>query len=1264
MSGVEIRVRANAAQAQREIRKTGNTLKGLETQAAQITKTFQRMAIGLTAVFAGGGITKGINNAADAMIGLNNRVKLVTKDAITTQKTVKDLFDIAARSGGSIDAAAETFNRFGLALRGSGKSVDQLLVVTEAVQKAAIISGSGAESAKAAIIQLGQGLASGQLRGQELNSVLEQMPRLAQAIAEGMDIPFGKLRENAAEGKITAEAVFQALIDGAVKIDEEFATLQFTTADLATVMKNELTRAVSEFDKVTGFSEDFKSGILLLTGVFRFLGQNIERWSILTQLSFLIVESQAKDFFRGLLDLFRGDFDAAGLGKRLGESIRTAFADAKNFGIQKVELALDFSVKKYDLIKSMFPDGTAGIYSTLLTFKENIVKIFKTMWKAIVGDSWWTSIFLTGHSQSTEGTIGNTSGWGKGLNAASAYISSWSSSIVGFFEGLHFEALDAWQLLVTDIESQGFKATASQRLVAPLKDAFDDALYEMATAYNVFALSPAGMKISLPTTAELEESWNNTLDRMETSFDNVIEALKKQPIVIGTTVAFESITDNLAEITKGIEDFFSENSAELTTAVSIGMAAALNKGLRTSLVRAAIPAGLLAAIGGLGQNQDFLNAVGNTARAWGETFKNLISGDGDVLDNILEGLTNVFSEIGTGFVDGLFGEDFESAFVDSAATALSAALVALAVAPGLVAGTVRFAGDLAGMLIDKKKLSAGMSTAIGSATSGLAGKIKSNAVGLGAGLIGGFAGAELGSSVAESLGLEDDGLFALGIEMGFAITLGMAAQMASAAAVTKIVAAVRGMALAASMNTALMGAGFSLGKSLQVGIVSGIKGGFVAALVAAVSLAVTDSAQKISTSAFNKIGQIATGKTAEQQASDRLGDEITTGDLTQIAVGQIVLEDLPTSDIERLAAEIGGVSRYAVEIPSTIGGLLTATSDFEAAVDKLTKEIARRGLAIPVSPDQNDRSLGFWATGGYVTGAGTGTSDEIPAMLSNGEYVIKAAAVDRIGKTKLDLMNQGILPRFAKGGIVGRAEREIKDSFARGDTALAMEIIGLVDQLGRLDEVTADLTDEMTAAVKAVAKNAAETKAAEDRDKGIEDLKQAFNNRLAESISGVLHGGSWKDALHGLLDSVTSNIINNFSQGLAESITKDLSFPKIFDGLSGIFNLGGSAGGGFGGILGSIAGFFGLGLNQGGIVPNTTYSQVGKDSVPAMLTPGEVVLSKNDVSRMDNNKGSTQSFNINITGDVSRQTRQEIVKMIPQITSGVNSQNKEANYRR
>lgn len=75
-------------------------------------------------------------------------------------------------------------------------------------------------------------------------------------------------------------------------------------------------------------------------------------------------------------------------------------------------------------------------------------------------------------------------------------------------------------------------------------------------------------------------------------------------------------------------------------------------------------------------------------------------------------------------------------------------------------------------------------------------------------------------------------------------------------------------------------------------------------------------------------------------------------------------------------------------------------------------------------------SLGF-AEGGYIRGPGSGTSDSIPARLSNGEFVIKAASVNKFGKGFFDMLNSGEMPAFAKGGLVARQPRVVP-GFATG----------------------------------------------------------------------------------------------------------------------------------------------------------------------------------------------------------------------------------------
>ena len=78
------------------------------------------------------------------------------------------------------------------------------------------------------------------------------------------------------------------------------------------------------------------------------------------------------------------------------------------------------------------------------------------------------------------------------------------------------------------------------------------------------------------------------------------------------------------------------------------------------------------------------------------------------------------------------------------------------------------------------------------------------------------------------------------------------------------------------------------------------------------------------------------------------------------------------------------------------------------------------------------------ATGGYISGPGTGTSDSIPAMLSNGEYVLRSAAVDRIGLGTLNAMNAGAIPHFADGGSV---DDTIAANAGVGNVALSISAV-------------------------------------------------------------------------------------------------------------------------------------------------------------------------------------------------------------------------------
>lgn len=212
-------------------------------------------ALGLlaTAYAAIAGGSKFIQMADEVKL-LDARLKLASR---TTEEYVRAqglLFDLAQRTRSSLGETINLYSRLAQATKEAGVSQDELVRVTETINKAVQLSGASAEAANAALIQLGQGIASGTLRGEELNSVLEQTPRLAQAIAEGMGITVGELRKYGQEGKLSGEQVLKALENQGAKIDAEFSQLPVTVGQAMTMVGNSVMRAAGEIDGATGLT--------------------------------------------------------------------------------------------------------------------------------------------------------------------------------------------------------------------------------------------------------------------------------------------------------------------------------------------------------------------------------------------------------------------------------------------------------------------------------------------------------------------------------------------------------------------------------------------------------------------------------------------------------------------------------------------------------------------------------------------------------------------------------------------------------------------------------------------------------------------------------------------------------------------------------------------------------------------------------------------------------------------------------------------------
>ena len=230
---------------------------------AQLNQRLQstgRIVAGLAASLGAGLSIAGLVRASDEAATISARLKLATGNAQQLATAQKAVFDLAQRTRTSLLATVDLYARIERSTRDLKVNQATILQLTETINQAAQISGGGA-GAEAALFQLSQGLASGTLRGEELNSVLEQTPRLAQAIADGMNIPIGKLRQIAQDGKLTSEAVLRALLSQSATLQKEFAEFPPTIASGFTAIRNAFVQYLQTSSQAGTAARDFAEAL-------------------------------------------------------------------------------------------------------------------------------------------------------------------------------------------------------------------------------------------------------------------------------------------------------------------------------------------------------------------------------------------------------------------------------------------------------------------------------------------------------------------------------------------------------------------------------------------------------------------------------------------------------------------------------------------------------------------------------------------------------------------------------------------------------------------------------------------------------------------------------------------------------------------------------------------------------------------------------------------------------------------------------------------
>lgn len=252
------------AKAKQFSERTTQYLNNIEKAANTINKTTSRTFWAGIVSSGGSYLSSGISDVikyADSYTELQNRIRLVTNSQTAMVAATESVFDISLKTNQAVGATAQIYQRFAQNADRLNLSQLQVSELTETVAKSVAISGASAGAAEAALMQFGQALGSAELRGDELNSVIEQTPGLADAIAKGLGTTTGELKNLAKAGKLDIHTVIQALVKARDTVDNDFNKRVKTLSMSFTNLETSITKFSGEANSALGVTQKLATGV-------------------------------------------------------------------------------------------------------------------------------------------------------------------------------------------------------------------------------------------------------------------------------------------------------------------------------------------------------------------------------------------------------------------------------------------------------------------------------------------------------------------------------------------------------------------------------------------------------------------------------------------------------------------------------------------------------------------------------------------------------------------------------------------------------------------------------------------------------------------------------------------------------------------------------------------------------------------------------------------------------------------------------------------
>lgn len=452
---------------------------------------------GLQGVLATLGVSIGaseILELADRFKTLEATIRLATGGGASFVTAMYGVEQIASDTRVSLESTGELFAKITRATSEMQISQPELLNITKTINQALVVSGATSEQASASITQMGQALQGGVVRAEEYNSVMENTPRVMQAVADGMGMSMGELRAYMLDGKLTSEQFLTALQAQADVLQAEFEQMPVTVGQSLQGLKDKFLTVVGEIDGKLQSSSGVSGAIQAITDAL----DNVDPTALAA------VEQALSQLFD--------------IAKQFAEQIMTTYHNITD--MMDALSGLDGSAEKVGLLTH----SLQGISIILGAINDGIAAIRITSDLVVGASAKWVGVLAEGLSRLSFGELS------KSLGEFASRMSDVGSQA--------FERADQ--------AAQAFKSSA----VAALDDAAKTSsqrLFELATDSQ-----QAYEQMKNDATASLEKQQEAFLqmanDRINANNNVVDTALANDLIIEGSQVGLQVTFDKTGKI--------------------------------------------------------------------------------------------------------------------------------------------------------------------------------------------------------------------------------------------------------------------------------------------------------------------------------------------------------------------------------------------------------------------------------------------------------------------------------------------------------------------------------------------------------------------------------------------------------------------------------------------------------------------------------------------------------------------------------------------